>query len=96
MSLVPLDRKARERQALARAFAWGLQADVRPGQQRNTYLVPSRSEPGLLHLVVANRSGRVFCSCPAGSVGAPCTHAAAVWLYLMEQRTGGTVTSVRP
>ena len=88
-----MDRRALQQRALTRAWAWDMASDVRPGRGRNVYLVPSRSEPGLLHQVVAN-PGRFWCSCPAGAMGQPCIHAAGVWLYLLARR-GTRVTSVR-
>ena len=90
-----VDRKTLQARALQRAWAWDTASDVRPGQGKNVYLVPSRSAPGIRHSVVANASGRLFCSCPAGSMGAPCTHAAGVYLYLLARR-GVSVVGVRP
>lgn len=95
MTLLPMDRRVREQRALFRAWAWDLASDVRPARERNVYHVPSRSEPGLLHRVVANPGGRYWCSCPAGSTGAPCTHAAALYLYLLGRR-GVRVVDVQP
>jgi hypothetical protein len=90
-----------ERRALARAFSYGLQAEVRPAPSHGgrTYYVPSLSEPGLLHTVaLTHRRGRehLACSCPAGALGRPCAHAAAVWLYRLEAASGGQVLAVRP
>ena len=93
----PTTRRERERRALARAFAWGLQADVRPAGPR-AFRVPSRTEPGLLYeVVLTSRDGKehLACSCPAGAAGQPCCHAAACWLFLLERRTGASVLAVR-
>jgi hypothetical protein len=90
--------RARQKRALAKAFAWGLQSEVRP-VATDRYQVPSRTEPGLLYTVArTRRNGQEWfaCSCPAGVAGLPCAHAAAVYLHRLEQRTGGTVTAVRP
>ena len=93
-----MDTPTRQRRALARAFSLGLQAEVRPVSLR-VWRVPSMSEPGLLHTVVlTSRRGQphLACSCPAGATGVPCSHAAAVWLWRLERRSGGTVLFVRP
>jgi len=93
-----MDTPTRQRRALARAFALGLQGDVRPAGRR-TWRVPSVSEPGLLHTVVlTSRRGQphLACSCTAGAMGRPCAHAAAVWLWRLERRSGASVLAVRP
>lgn len=94
--------RARQKRALTRAFSLGLQAEVRPSGG-GYYLVPSQSEPGLLHRVaVTRRRGpagsqeHLACDCTAGVTGVPCSHAAAVWLFRLEQRTHGAVVAVRP
>ena len=92
-----MDTTTRQRRALARAFALGLQGDVRPVGPR-LWRVPSMSEPGLLHTVaLTSRRGEphLACSCPAGATGVPCTHAAAVWLWRLERRSGASVLSIR-
>jgi hypothetical protein len=98
VALMPLPLAARQRRALARAFAWGLQAEVRPVDPRH-WRVPSVHEPGLLYdVALTRRDGQehLACSCPAGVAGQPCSHAAAVWLFRTEQRTGGNIVAVRP
>ena len=95
---MPPSLEARQRRALARAFSWGLQAEVRPVDRRH-WRVPSIREPGLLYdVALTTRDGRehLACSCPAGVADMPCAHAAAVWLWRTEQMTGGSVIGVRP
>lgn len=87
----------RRRSALRRAFARGLQREVRAGGGK-TYLVPSQTRPGLLHQVtLTSRRGQphLVCSCEAGAMGQPCAHAAAVWLYRLEAG-GARVLTIRP
>jgi len=93
-----MDRPERERRALRKAFALGLQTDVtllRP----KLYQVASTTRAGVVHRVaVTSRGGRehLACSCEAGLVDQPCTHAAAVWLHRLEQRSGTSVLYVHP
>jgi len=90
--------RARQQRALAKALAWGLQGDVQP-LGTMAYAVPSRTEPGRSYRVARTRRAgaeHLICDCPAGLAGVPCVHTAAVYIHRLEQRTGGTVTAVRP
>ena len=93
-----MDLPERQQRALRKAFALGLQTDVvqlRP----KLYEVASTTRAGLAHRVaVTSRGGEVHlaCSCEAGLVGVPCTHAAAVWIYRLEARSGASVLYVHP
>lgn len=93
-----MDVPERQQRALRKAFALGLQTDVRQLRPR-LYAVESTTRDGITHRVaVTHRRGEehLACSCEAGLMDQPCVHAAAVWLHRLEQRSGASVLYVHP
>lgn len=50
---------------------------------RDKFLVPSQTEEGhFWEVFVVGAPGAVVCTCPAGANGAPCAHAASIYLWI--------------
>ncbi len=65
----------RERTALSKGQSLAAQVTrVKYG----VYQVPSQSEPGTRWTIIQRADGGLQCVCPAGLVGRPCAHKAAV------------------
>lgn len=56
-------------------------------QTRSQFLVPSRSQPGSVH-VVQQRAGELICDCNAELFRKPCRHKAAVAKVIAAENDG--------
>jgi uncharacterized Zn finger protein len=72
-----------EQRAMERAVTQNVWVEP---QEDGTYRTPSISESGQFHTVTVDKLGNVTCDCLAGERGMACKHAAAVCMYIYEER----------
>jgi hypothetical protein len=63
-----------------REKVFALVAQLRPKGHR-MYVLPSRSEPGVMHTIYPDPMGGLHCTCQAGMTGKVCDHLLAAALY---------------
>jgi SWIM zinc finger len=81
-----MDRAEMQRRAISKAQRLGGPAKV-VRLQHGVYKVPSSSEGGVWHVVTGTAfdGSDHLCTCPAGELGRPCWHSAAVRLRRIQE-----------